>query len=199
MTATELSLEAAVSPSTASTHLAKLTAARLIVVRKQGRHRYFQIADPMVAELVEKLCGLALRDGAPRTATGPKDPAMRRARVCYDHLAGEMGVRLFESMIERGLLARLGDGIALTPAGESLCDEIGIVLPSPSHGRRAACLLCLDWSVRRHHLAGALGAAILSKVFARRWATKDLVTRAVHFSSSGERAFARAFGFDPPL
>ena len=193
LTATELSLEADVSPSTASAHLAKLTAGHLIQARKQGRHRYFQLADEMVADLVERLCGLALRDGAPKVRTGPRDPAMRKARVCYDHLAGELGVRLFESLIEQKLLALRGDGIALTSPGERFCGDLGIDLPALARGRRVTCRACLDWSVRRHHLAGALGAAILARVYAHRWARKDLITRALHFTPSGEKAFERIF------
>jgi len=197
LTATELSLEAEVSPSTASAHLAKLTAARLIQVQRQGRHRYFQIADELVADLVERLCRLALRDGAPRVRTGPTDPALRKARVCYDHLAGDVGVRLFESLIAQKWLVLAGDGIALSPAGERALGDFGIDLPAVLGARRVVCRPCLDWSVRRHHLAGALGAAILSRIYARRWARKDLTSRALHFTPSGEQELARVFRLRP--
>lgn len=193
LTATELSLEADVSPSTASTHLAKLVATHLIRVEQQGRHRYFEIADEMIAELVERLCGVALRHGTSKGETGTKDPAMRKARVCYDHLAGEFGVRLFESLIAQAWLALRGDGIALTIAGKRALADFGIDVPALVNARRVTCRPCLDWTVRRHHLAGALGAAILTKVYGRRWARRDLTTRAVHFTPSGEREFVRAF------
>ncbi len=118
LTATELALEAEIAPSTASSHLAKLTEARLLVLRKQGRHRYFQIADEKVARLIEQLCGLAARDSVSRILTGPEEPSLRRARVCYDHLAGALGVRLFEGLLHHRHLARRGEGVELTATGE---------------------------------------------------------------------------------
>jgi len=121
---------------------------------------------------------------------------MRKARVCYDHLAGELGVRLFESLVEQKRLVRHGDGVTLTSSGERFFEGFGIDLPALG-ARRITCRACLDWSVRRHHLAGALVAAILSDVYARRWARRDLITRAVHFTPSGERAFARVFRLGP--
>ena len=194
LTATELALEAGVSPSTASAHLAKLAAARLIRVERQGRHRYFEIADEMVAELLERLGAVADRDRASSVVrTGPRDPALRKARVCYDHLAGELGVRLFESLIAEQWLALRGDGIAVTAAGERVLADFGIDLAAVTQGRRITCRACLDWSVRRHHLAGGLGAAILSRIQTRRLARRDLTTRALHFSPAGEHEFRRVF------
>ena len=193
LTATELSLEAEVSPSTASAHLAKLSAAHLIVRQKQGRHRYFQIADEQVARLIEELCGLAARDRVPGVATGPKDPALRRARVCYDHLAGELAVRLFESLLGRGWLDRHGEGIELTEVGERGLARLGFEIDSLKAQRRVTCRQCLDWSERRHHLAGALGAAILAQIYERKWARRDLNTRAVLFSDWGEAQLSREF------
>ncbi|MDA8020785.1 MAG: helix-turn-helix domain-containing protein [Thermoanaerobaculia bacterium] len=193
LTATELSLEAEISPSTASAHLSKLCGVGLIRRRKQGRHRYFEIAGEQVAEIIEKLCVLANRT-APGVASGPSDSALRKARVCYDHLAGELGVRLFEGLVGQGLLELHGDGVDLTPAGEQRLDEFGIDVRQLLDARRTVCRSCLDWSVRRSHLAGGAGAAILRQIYQRRWAEKDLIGRTVRFSASGEREFVRFFG-----
>ena len=193
MTASELSLEADVSPATASAHLSKLTSSRLIQMHKQGRYRYFQITNELVAELVEKLCGVAALTRTPKVMVGPKDLAMRRARVCYDHLAGGLGVRLFESIIEREWLLLRADGIALTDGGAQGFKRFGIDIDSLERARRPMCRQCLDWSERRHHLAGALGAALLSKLFAKRWARRDPSSRAVRFSRAGEEKFAKTF------
>lgn len=195
LTATELSLAADVAPSTTSAHLAKLTASCLIQVSKQGRHRYFAIVDERVAELIEQLCGLARQDELPGVHTGPRDPALRRARVCYDHLAGDLGVQLFEGLLEQGWLESLGDGVALTQAGTNAFVDFGIDTTRLAGERRDTCRRCLDWSVRRHHLAGGLGAAILDRIFEKGWASKDLNTRAVHFTAAGERNLSRTFWF----
>ena len=193
LTATELALEAEIAPSTASSHLAKLTEARFLSLHKQGRHRYFQIADEQVAQLIEQLCGLAARDSDPKILTGPRDPGLRRARVCYDHLAGELGVRLFEGLLLHRHLAQRGEGVELTDSGEQLFSRLGLDLQPLYSGRRVLCRRCLDWSERRHHLAGALGARLLSWIYERGWAERDLNSRAVCFSAPGEAALRKAF------
>jgi DNA-binding transcriptional ArsR family regulator len=193
LTASELSLEAGVSPATTSAHLAKLRAARLVEMERQGRHRYFRISDELVAELIEKLCGVAARQGPSERTTGPKDPALRRARVCYDHLAGELGVQLCESVVARQWLRATANGLVLTDAGERHLAGFGIDIPALQRARRPVCRHCLDWSERRHHLAGGLGAALLSKLLAKRWARRDPNTRAIHFSPSGEEKLVRTF------
>lgn len=188
LTASELALEADVAPSTASAHLAKLEAKQLVCAERQGRHRYFRIGDEQVADLVEQLCGLSARsEGATpsRVQPGPRDSAMRRARVCYDHLAGELAVALFESLVAQKWLALEGEGVAMTAAGRRHLADFGIDVQALDRARRVTCRLCLDWSVRRHHLAGGLGAALLSKIYTRRWARRDPVTRAVHFTPQG--------------
>ena len=196
LTASELALEARVAPSTASAHLAKLQAKRLVCVERQGRHRYFRIRDEQVADLVERLCGLAERgEGATPSLvpTGPRDPAMRRARVCYDHLAGELAVALFEGLVAQGWLALEGEGVTMTPTGRRRFSDFGIDVDALDRARRVTCRLCLDWSVRRHHLAGGLGAALLAKLFTRRWARRDSSTRAVHFTPQGLQRLRERF------
>ncbi|MCG8588278.1 MAG: helix-turn-helix domain-containing protein [Proteobacteria bacterium] len=194
LTASELSLEAGISPATASAHLAKLTASDLVRVEKQGRHRYFQIADRRVAELVENLCGVAARDLETGVRTGPKDPALRKARVCYDHLAGEAGVRLLTGLTRRRLLALRDGHIALRESGVSFFKDFGIDVDALEKARRPTCRSCLDWSERQHHLAGGLGAALLAKLLARRWFKRDPNTRALHFSRTGAEKFERLCG-----
>jgi DNA-binding transcriptional ArsR family regulator len=189
LTATELALEAGVAASTASTHLAKLTAGQILAIEKQGRHRYFRLFDAEVAEMLEGLMEIASRRG-PRRRTGPADPALRVARVCYDHLAGERGVWLLDQLRDRSLI----DDFALAPNATPFFTRLGIDIALLEKSRRPLCRPCLDWSERRHHLGGALGAAILDRIFALRWARRELDSRAVVFSANGERSLRRLFG-----
>ncbi|MEO8386390.1 MAG: winged helix-turn-helix domain-containing protein [Betaproteobacteria bacterium] len=193
LTATELADIAGVTKQTISAHLAKLADAKLITVESQGRHRYFQLADDDVAHLLESLMGVAFRTGDVRLRTSPRDPALRKARVCYDHLAGELSVQLYERLIQRGALALEADGIALTIAGQRFFKDHGIDAVALQTRRRAFCRTCLDWSERRHHLAGALGAAILDHSLARRWCKRENDSRVVSFSRAGELAIREMF------
>ena len=192
LTAGELAREAGVTAQTASSHLAKLADGGLIAGIRQGRHRYFRLAGSDVAEMLEKMMGVAERAGHTRTRTGPKAPELRRARVCYDHLAGEMGVALFDNLVGARFIAG-GDEPRLTKRGEEFSQEFGIDLDALSKERRPLCTSCLDWSMRRHHLAGALGAAMLGRFYDLKWARRDRSSRAVHFSPQGERGLQRLF------
>lgn len=194
LTATELAAHAGVTKSTMSAHLAKLVDARLVAVERQGRHRYFRLADRDVADLVERLMGVAYRTGAVRVRSSPREPALRKARVCYDHLAGDLGVLVYEGLAARRALREVGDDVELTPKGRRLLGEAGIDVDALSQGRRPLCRTCLDWSVRRHHLGGAVGAALLERCFALRWAKREKGSRVVTFSPAGEDALRRAFG-----
>jgi DNA-binding transcriptional ArsR family regulator len=189
LTATELAAVAGVTKQTISGHLAKLLDAGLIGVEQQGRHRYFRLADHDVAALLESLMGVAFRTGAVRVRSGPREPALRKARVCYDHLAGELAVGAFETLVAQRLLAGRGAELRLTAAGRTWFAAFGVDPSLPGAGRRAVCRACLDWGERRHHLAGALGAALLERVFALRWASRVAGTRVVAFTPGGERAF----------
>jgi hypothetical protein len=185
LTATEQALECGVAPSTASSHLEKLAAAGLVAVARQGRHRYFRLAGPEVAAALESLMAIAPRGGPSAAARRPRDLALRRARVCYDHLAGEVAVELWARLRERRWVRAAGDEIALTPAGEEGFRRLGIDLESLRARRRPLCRPCLDWSERRFHLAGALGAALLERLLARRLARREVGSRALVLSPRG--------------
>ncbi len=183
LTATELAAESGVSASTASTHLARLLRGGVVHVRAQGRHRYFRLADARIAAALEILMGVA--SAAPTRRFGPADEALRAARVCYDHLAGAAGVRLHDALQSRGLLRP--DSTALTPAGDAWCLDLGIDPRALATARRAACRPCLDWSERRDHLAGGLGAALLRHLFDRDHAYRVPGSRVVRLVRTGHR------------
>lgn len=195
LSATELATLAGVAKPTISAHLDKLLAAGLVAVEPQGRHKYFRLAGSDVARLLESLMGFAARNApAPRRA-GPSDPAVARARICYDHLAGALGVELYERLSANGTLATgAGDELELTAEGERRFAAAGIDVAPLRFRRRPLCRRCLDWSERRHHLAGALGAALLAHALEHRWARRDRRSRALHFSALGEAALLRTFG-----
>ena len=138
--------------------------------------------------------GLAARAGHLRTRTGPSDPELRRARVCYDHLAGDFGVRMLDTMTEKRFIRRNKGTVTLTPDGERFMTEFGIDLPALGGTRRPLCKDCLDWSVRRSHLAGALGAAILDRLYELKWARRRTGSRVVAFTPKGEMQFKALFG-----
>ena len=193
LTASELASEASVTLQTASTHLAKLESGGLIRQRKQGRHRYFSMADDDVGSVLEAMMGLAAKKGHLRTRTGPKDPALRRARVCYNHLAGELGVQMFDSLQAQKFLSERGDDLVLTDAGRAFAEDFGIDVEALGGRRRRLCKACLDWSARRSHLAGALGSALLDRLYELGWAKRETGTRVVRFSKRGEASFLTTF------
>lgn len=193
LSAGELAAEAGVSLQTASSHLAKLQGGGLLAVEKQGRHRYYRLTGQDIAQVLEGMMGLAARVGHLRSQPGPRDPALRQARVCYDHLAGEQGVRLFDSLVQRRLMRQAETGLILSRAGENFVRDFGIDLDELGRSRRPLCRTCLDWSVRRPHLAGALGAALLRRLAELGWARREKSSRAVAFSRAGLTRFERQF------
>ncbi len=197
LTASELAHQAGITPQTASSHLAKLEAGGLIEQEKQGRHRYYRLADPDVATVLEGLESLAARAGHMRVRTGPKDPELRRARICYDHLAGDLGVQMLDSMRKQRLVRQSKQTIELTAEGERfLAKSLQISADTLAHPRRPLCKACLDWSERRHHLAGTLGAAMMARFTELNWAARDAApgSRVVNFTRNGEKRFAALFG-----
>lgn len=197
LTATELAWEAGVTLQTASSHLSKLMDGGLLAIEKQGRHRYFRLSDNDIADMIESISGVAARAGHLRTRTGPKEPALRHARVCYDHLAGEMGVAMLDGLVGRKVIAARNGDLVITAKGERFLSDFGIGLEVLRAQRRPLCKPCLDWSVRRHHLAGSLGKALLDRFFALRWAQRQYGSRLVIFSRRGEAAFDTAFRVRP--
>ncbi len=196
LTAGELAREAAVTAQTASAHLGKLVEGKLVTLEVQGRHRYVRLAGPDVAAALEGLMGLAARTGQMRARPGPRDPQMREARVCYDHLAGTLGVRLHDALVHQGLVVATLDGLGLSSAGRRrmMAEQIDLDMLEAKSG--PLCRACLDWSERRHHLAGRLGAALLQLMIARGWAKRDQTSRAILFSRNGMRNF-EAFIAEP--
>lgn len=190
LTARELAEAGGIAAPTASGHLARLLEAGLVAVRRQGRHRYYRLSGPDVAEALEALMGLAQRTGAAPTRPGPRDPALRRARICYDHLAGERGVALLERLRARGYVEG-EEEIAPTPSGLAWLAGRGIDVAALARGRRPLCRACLDWSERRVHLGGALGAALLDRMLADGWLRRE-DGRVLRFTPAGDRAFEAA-------
>lgn len=191
LTVSELAQAAGVTLPTASGHLARLDGAGLLTAQKQSRHRYFRLAGPEVAHVLEGLMGLAQRNAKPPIRTGPRDAALRTARVCYDHLAGTSGVALLESLIAAGHLTDAPTP-AITPSGETFFTAIGLDLPTLTAAKRPLCRRCLDWSERKSHLAGGLGAGLLDLMLQKGWA-KRAEGRVVAFTAKGEKAFAEVF------
>jgi DNA-binding transcriptional ArsR family regulator len=196
LTASELAQEAGITPQTASSHLSKLEAGGLVEPEKQGRHRYYRLTGEDIAGLLEMLEGLAARVGHMRVRTGPKDPALRRARICYDHLAGDLGVQMLDSMRDQRLVRQKKQDIELTTEGARFLERNLQIAPEAlTHPRRPVCKACLDWSERRHHLAGTLGAAMMNRFTELKWAARDPTpgSRVVNFTRSGEKRFAALF------
>lgn len=197
-TATELADIAETTRSTASFHLAQLVEGKVIRVERQGRHRYFRLARPEVAELLESLLVVSK---APRAATcqlGPRSTHLRQARMCYDHIAGALGIGLIDGLIRSGALLEGSDSFHLTADGERFFDDFGIDVTAARRKRRHFARLCLDWSERRPHLAGALGAALADRLFTLHWIDRDPDGRTLFITTIGQKGFAGVFGVDLP-
>ncbi len=206
LTATELAGVAGITPQTASSHLARLTAARLLAVERQGRHRYHRLASPAVARMLEGIMQIASGEAAEagrRLVVGPRDAALRRARTCYDHFAGRLGVAIAEGLVAQGVV-ELGEeaGLVTEPGLERL-RRIGIDLASAAGTRprasRPLCRPCLDWSERRCHLAGRLGAAISAHYLEQGFVRRVPDSRALDITPRGRKALRDMFGITGPL
>lgn len=187
LTVTELAQEAGLGLSTVSGHLARLEEARLVAVERQGRHRYFRLADADVMAALEGLMPLAARAGHLRTRVGPRDPELRHARSCYDHLAGDLAVRIFDSLAQRALIQVGDNAVHVTDRARSFFSTRGIDFDTLVQSRRPLCRKCLDWSERRSHLGGTLGAAIFDQLLQRKWASQSRGSRVVRFAKGGEQ------------
>jgi DNA-binding transcriptional ArsR family regulator len=213
--ATVLADEAGVAASTASAHLSKLVAGGMLEVERNGRHRYFRVAGPAVAELIEALARLSPPSSVRSLRQGTRAQAVRFARTCYDHLAGAVGTSLMDAMLGRGLIAG-GEGVfdprtarsdrlaapgfdldyRLTRRGVEELTSFGIDLPLLGERRRPLIRYCVDWSEQRHHLAGSLGAALAERMFELGWLQRARSGRAVRVTYAGRRGLRETFGLE---
>jgi Helix-turn-helix domain len=193
LTASELAYIARVSRPTASEHLTKLVEARLIAVTKQGRYRYYRIASPLVARMLESIIAVAAIDVPPRyQPRSIRDDALRFARTCYDHLAGQVGVA--DALVANGHIVLTEDGGELTAAGARFLTEFGADLNA--RGKRVFCRPCLDWSERRHHVAGLVGAEIWRRCLELGWFKRERDSRALRLTTAGRAGLLDTFGID---
>jgi DNA-binding transcriptional ArsR family regulator len=200
LTALELALAAGVTPQTASSHLGKLTQANLLAMEKQGRHRYFRLASPRVAESLESVLTLA-GDAPPRHRPVTRiDAEMRTARTCYDHVAGLLGVGVTDALVKRGHVVIEDDAGEVTSSGVEFLEGLGIDLAPRAKSRRVFCRPCLDWSERRPHLAGHVGAALCAHFIGADWVQRKRESRALKITPLGREKFAEVFGLviEPP-
>jgi DNA-binding transcriptional ArsR family regulator len=193
-TATELADIAETSRPTASFHLAQLIAGGFVQVERQGRHRYARLTRPEIAELLESLLVVAEAPSATARRFGPHSSPIRQARMCYDHVAGALGVGLAESLVRRGALVELPGAFQVTGDGERVLAELGIDLAATRRQRRHFARPCIDWSERRPHLAGALGAALADRLLALGWIEREPEGRTLWITPAGQRGFPAAFG-----
>lgn len=190
LTATELAQTAGITKQTASSHLSKMLNGGLVAKEVQGRHHYYRLRDHTVALAIEALLNVSEVGTGARTRTGPRDPALRKARVCYDHLAGELGVFMFDRLISKGWVEETKHGgLTVSQSGWIGLAEIGLNEGHLKKTRRPQCRSCLDWSKRRRHLAGQVGALIMNRLFEMKWAKRLPNSRIVQFTASGESSF----------
>jgi hypothetical protein len=196
MTASELAAAARITPQTASTHLAKLTAAGVLSMVRNGRHRYFRLASPTVADMIDGIVAVALETRPRNRPLSRQARALSAARMCYGHLAGRLSVDLTDSFVAREYIV-LDDEVAqITTAGTRFLTEFGIELPTLRSTGRHFCRLCLDWTERRPHIAGPMGVAITKRCFDLGWIERITRSHAVVVTPSGRRGFAKTFGID---
>src|SRR4051812_43096446 len=195
LSAGELAAAAGVTAQTASAHIAQLVAADLVIVRRQGRHRYVRLADAEVARTLESLALVAeRRSSADKWEHGPYKP-LKAARTCYSHLAGELGVALFDGLLARGTLAPRDGQFVLTDVGRHELQALGVALPAGGSKRQAYA--CLDWSERRDHLAGSLAVSLLDHAIAHGWLRRVAGSRALTLTPDGRRALAPWLSVQP--
>jgi len=195
-TAKELAFLSGVSAATASAHLAKLVGMKLVHVSPQGRHRYHRIASPLVAEMVEAIGAVAGQSLRSDPVRGPADTAMLTARTCYDHLAGRLAVAIADSLELEGHLALTDDGGEVTDSGRAFFAANGFDIDPPKPARRIFCRPCIDWTERRFHVAGHVGAVICTCAHQRGWVRPERDSRALAITADGRRGFAEVFGVD---
>jgi DNA-binding transcriptional ArsR family regulator len=199
LTASELAFLARVARPTASEHLAKLANARLIAQTRQGRFSYYRIASPLVAAMLESMKLVAAHQLPPRyQPRSIQDAKMRFARTCYDHLAGQVAVALADALVANGHLILSEEGGEVTDAGAQVLGRLGAILRRPLRSKRIFCKPCLDWSERRHHIAGHVGAEICRRCLELGWLVRQRDTRALGLTAAGESGLFECFGVSLP-
>jgi DNA-binding transcriptional ArsR family regulator len=198
LTAGELAFAARVTPQTASTHLAKLTETGLLSVIREGRHRYFRLASPKVVEMLDGIVAVALENRPRYRPLSRQARELGKARICYDHLAGRLSVDLADFFTAHEYIVPSEDAAEITPAGTRFLTEFGIDVSALSSTRRHFCRLCLDWTERRPHIAGAVGAALTKRCFDLGWIERMKHSGAVIVTASGQRGFLGTFGIAVP-
>lgn len=193
LTAKELAFAAHVSAQTASGHLGKLTDAGLLAVARQGRHRYYRLASPLVGQMVEGILAVAGAT-APAERRWRGGEALRTARTCYDHIAGRLGVAIADSLVGDGRVVLTADGGEVTDSGHAFLRDLGADPAGGGRSARVFCRPCLDWSERRPHIAGRLGAVLCARCLELGWITRQRDTRAVAITQVGREGFGRVFG-----
>ncbi|MBT5083349.1 MAG: helix-turn-helix transcriptional regulator [Rhodospirillaceae bacterium] len=201
LTASEMARAASIAPQTASDHLARMVAAGLLSVVKQGRHRYHRLASPVVAQMMESIMLVAsdLEPAQPKLTVGPRDKSLRAGRTCYDHLAGRLGVALADALVMGGHVELADDAGLVTNTGVAFLGGIGVDIDAlmarrGKRSKRVLCRPCLDWSERRPHLAGVLGAALCTHSFKNGWIRHIDGTRAVMVTPKGRRIYREQLG-----
>jgi len=198
LTASELALAAQIRPQTASTHLAKLTEAGLLSMVRSGRHRHFRLASPTVVDMIDRIVAVALAKRPRYRPLSRQARALSAARICYDHLAGRLSVDLTDSFVARKYVVLDDEAAEITMAGARFFTAFRIELPTLRSTRRHSCRLCLDWTERRPHIAGALGAALTKRYFDLGWMERMRRSHAVIVTRLGRRGFQETFGIDAP-
>ncbi len=197
LTATELAFHAHISRPTASEHLVRLLDARLISVMPSGRFRYYRITSPLVAQMLESMISVAALELPPRhRPRSARDDALCLARSCYDHMAGRLGVAIADALVARGFVHLSHDGGAVTDAGHDFFCEFGLQLDTPRRNKRVFCRACLDWSERRHHIAGLVGAALQERFLELNWIARIHDTRALKITDTGKAGLRERFDID---
>ncbi len=193
-TAGELATTAGITPQTASSHLSKLIEGGLVAVIPQGRHRYHRLAHPDAAHALEALSLLAVSPARKQRAPGPNDAALRDGRTCYDHFAGRLGVAIADTLVATGAMIEEDQSFRVTEAGAARFACLGVEVAELRRHGRPPCRWCLDWSERRPHLAGTVGARLASRSLEAGWVRRLEGSRAVRVTQAGERVFADVLG-----
>jgi DNA-binding transcriptional ArsR family regulator len=197
LSASELAAAARITPPTASAHLAKLTGAGLLSVVRRGRHRHFRLASATVTDMIDAVAAVALEKRPRSRPLSRQARALGAARICHDHLAGRLSVELTDSFVARRYVAVDGEAAEITTPGRRFFTTFGVELPTSGLRRRRSCRLCLDWTERRPHIAGAVGAAITQRYFDLGWMERAKRGQAVVITPRGVRGFRATFGLDP--